>query len=55
MVVTLSLVNRFSMDSVDSNLRTGSDLWQLASTFPDCKSVENRSKNRVIYSSHERL
>ncbi len=39
------------MDSVNSNLQTGSDLWQLASTSPDCKSVENQGKNHVVYSS----
>ncbi len=43
------------MDSVDSNLQTGSDLWQLASIFSDCKSVENRGKNRVVFSSLKRL
>ncbi len=43
------------MDSVDSNLQTGSDLWQLASTSPDCKSVGNRAKNHVVYSSLKRL
>ncbi len=39
------------MDSVKSNLQTGSDLWQLASTSPDFKSVENRGKNRVVFSA----
>ncbi len=39
------------MDSVNSNLQTGSDFWQLASTSTDCKSVENQGKNHVVYSS----
>ncbi len=26
------------MKSVNSNLQTDSDIWQLASTCPDCKS-----------------
>ncbi len=33
----------------------GSDLWQLALTFPDCKYVENLGKNHEVYSSHRRL
>ncbi len=38
------------MESVISNLQTGSDFRQLASTSPDCKLVENQGKKRVVYS-----
>ncbi len=38
----------FSIKSVNSNLQTGSEFQQLASSSPDCK---NRGKNRVPYSS----
>ncbi len=39
---------RFSVESVKSNLQTGSDCQQLASTSPDCKSEENWGKNCVF-------
>ncbi len=38
---------RFSVESVKSNLQTGSDCQQLASTSPDCKSEENWGKNCI--------
>ncbi len=43
-----SYTTRFSMKSVNSNLQTGTDLRQLASTYANWKSVENRGKNRVV-------
>lgn len=51
MVVTLSEVNGFSMDSVDSNLQTGSDLWELAPPSPD----RDQRRSGVVYSSTKRL
>ncbi len=43
-----SYTTRFSMKSVNSNMQTGSDFWQIASTSPDSKSAENQDKNCVI-------